>query len=113
MHELAVTHNIVEACSERAGQAQVLRVTVEVGALSCVAPDAMRFCFDVVAAGTPLEGATLEIIRIPATSRCRDCGAAVAMTDILELCSCGSSNLEPPSGGDQLKIRSMEIEEAA
>ncbi|MDT0636290.1 hydrogenase maturation nickel metallochaperone HypA [Spectribacter hydrogenoxidans] len=113
MHELAVTSNIVNACSERAGRARVLRVTVHVGALSCVAADAMRFCFDVVAAGTPLEGAALDIIRIPAHSRCRDCGAQVQMNDILGLCGCGSSNLEPPRGGEELTVKSMEIEEAA
>lgn len=113
MHELAVTHGIVDACSERAGGARVLRVTVAVGALSCVMPDALDFCFDVAAAGTPLEGASLEIVRIPAHSRCRDCGAEVELDDILGQCACGSGNLEPPSGGDELKIKSMEIEEAA
>ncbi len=113
MHELAVTESIVEACSEHAGGARVLRVTLEIGTLSCVMPDALRFCYEVAVVGTPLEGSELEIIHIPARSRCRDCGTTVIMDDLLALCACGSANLERPRGGDQLKIRSMEIEEAA
>lgn len=35
------------------------------------------------------------------------------MDDLLSSCTCGSVNLEPPLGGDQLRIKSMEIEEAA
>lgn len=113
MHELSVTQSIVDACSERANGTRVLRVTVEVGTLSCVMPDSLRFCYDVVAAGTSLEGSELEIIRVPGRSRCEDCGAEVEMNDILTSCRCGSANLERPRGGDQLRIKSMELEEAA
>lgn len=111
MHELAVTHSIVETCSERAAGTPVLRVTLEIGTLSCVLPDAMRFCYEVAVAGTCLEGSELEIIRIPGRSRCRDCGAVVIMRDVLSICACGSTHLDPPTGGDDLRIKSMELEE--
>ena len=38
-----------------------MSVRLRVGRLSGVVPDAMRFCFELVTAGTPLEGAALEI----------------------------------------------------
>lgn len=113
MHELAITRGIVDACCARAGGARVLRVTVAIGTLSCVLPDALRFCYEVAAADTPLEGSELQIIRIPALTRCLDCGSEFAMEDILARCACGSENLEPPRGGDELKIKSMEIEDSA
>ena len=113
MHELAIAQGIVEACSERAGDSRVIRVTVEIGALSCVMDEALRFSYEIAAAGGPLESAALEIVRVPARSRCRDCGATVEMNDILCSCTCGSVNLDPPIGGDQLRLRSMEILEAA
>jgi hydrogenase nickel incorporation protein HypA/HybF len=72
-------------------------------------PDALRFCYDVAVAGTLLEGSELEIIRVPAHTRCKDCDRAVQLQDILTLCPCGSANLQPPTGGDGLLIRSMEI----
>lgn len=111
MHEMAVTQSIVEACSQRAGRARVLRVTLEVGTLSCVMPDALRFCYEVAVEGTSLAGSELEILRIPGRSRCRDCGAAVEMRDLLAACGCGSMNLEPPRGGGELKIKSIEVAE--
>lgn len=111
MHELSVTHSIVEACCERAGDTPVLRVTLEIGTLSCVMPDSLRFCYDIAVADTVMEGSELEIISVPAHSRCCDCGADVVMDDMLTTCDCGSVNLERPVGGDELRIKSMEIHE--
>jgi hydrogenase nickel incorporation protein HypA/HybF len=90
---------------------RVLRVTVEVGTLSCVMPDALRSCYEIAAQATSLEGSELEIVRIPARSRCRDCGTDVEVYDLLPGCPCGSLNLQRPEGGDGLWIRSMEIAE--
>jgi hydrogenase nickel incorporation protein HypA/HybF len=111
MHELAVTQSIIAVCSDRADGARVLRVTLEIGTLACVLPESLRFCYDVAVEGTNLQGSELEIIRIPARSRCRDCGVDFEMDDILSRCACGSVNLECPSSGGELRIRSMEIEE--
>lgn len=111
MHELSVVQGIVATCSERAAGARVLRVTVEVGMLSCVLPDALRFCYEVAVEGTPLAGSELEIVRIPGRSRCRDCGAEVQMHDLLSACGCSSCNLERPRGGDELRVKSMEIQQ--
>lgn len=63
MHELALTQEIVSiACNAASGQ-RVHVVRLEVGKLSCVAPEALQFCFEVVARGTLADGARLEIRR--------------------------------------------------
>lgn len=63
MHELSVTREIVAiACNAASGQ-RVRVISVQVGELSCVSPDALAFCFDVVAQGTLAEGARLDIRR--------------------------------------------------
>jgi hydrogenase nickel incorporation protein HypA/HybF len=63
MHELSLTREIVFiACNAASGQ-RVHMISVEVGKLSCVSPDALAFCFDVVAQGTLAEGARLNIRR--------------------------------------------------
>jgi hydrogenase nickel incorporation protein HypA/HybF len=61
MHELSIANSIVEICAGRAGDARVTRVRLEIGQLAAVMPDAVRFCFDVCAKDTVLEGAALEI----------------------------------------------------
>ena len=108
MHELGITRNVVAICSEHAHGATVRRVTLEIGQLSAVMPDAVRFCFDVCARGTLLEGATLEIIEVPGSARCCDCGTDVQLAAPYGRCVCGSTNLHLVSG-EELKIKDMEV----
>ena len=61
MHELAITESLVDLVVERTAGRRVVAVNVRVGDRSGVVPDAMSFCFDVVAAETPLAGAALVI----------------------------------------------------
>ncbi|HMU55841.1 MAG TPA: hydrogenase maturation nickel metallochaperone HypA [Nitrospira sp.] len=106
MHELSITRNIVAIVSERAHGAKVTRVTLEIGQLSAVVPDAIRFCFDVVAKGTVLEGARLDVVEVPGRGRCRDCGQAVELHQVIARCPCGSPNLDRLSG-EELTIKQM------
>ena len=109
MHELSITASVVEACSRWANGARVLRVTLEVGELSCVMPDALRFCYDVCTLDTPLQGSELEIVRVPARARCRACGRQVELHSLLDTCACGGFDFDWQSSGDELMIRSMEV----
>jgi hydrogenase nickel incorporation protein HypA/HybF len=61
MHELGISRNIVAIVGEAAAGRRVRRVTVEIGQRSGVMAHAVRFCFDVAASGTALEGAELDI----------------------------------------------------
>ncbi|HAJ64667.1 MAG TPA: hydrogenase maturation nickel metallochaperone HypA, partial [Cyanobacteria bacterium UBA8543] len=65
MHELGITQNIVAIAAEHANGAKVKRVSLEIGKLSAIMPEAVHFCFDICCQGTVLEGAKLEIIEIP------------------------------------------------
>jgi hydrogenase nickel incorporation protein HypA/HybF len=71
--------SVVDAVTERVGDAKVVRVLLEIGKLSGVVPDAIRFCFDLATAETTLEGATLEIIETPGRARCLQCLADVEL----------------------------------
>jgi hydrogenase nickel incorporation protein HypA/HybF len=62
MHELGITRNIVAIVGEAAVGRRVVRITLEIGEEAGVAADAIAFCFDVVARGTPVEGAVLDIV---------------------------------------------------
>ncbi|MEC7192467.1 MAG: hydrogenase maturation nickel metallochaperone HypA, partial [SAR324 cluster bacterium] len=46
MHELSITQNLVAIVEEHARGQRVKRVTLEIGKLSGVMADAIRFCFD-------------------------------------------------------------------
>jgi len=109
MHEMGITQSIVAIVSEQAAGRKVKRVTLEIGKLAAIMPDAIRFCFDVVAQGSALDGAALDILEIPGSARCLDCGGEVALTDVFGSCACGSRRLKRLSG-EELNIKSMELE---
>lgn len=110
MHELGITQNIVAIAAEYANGVPVKRVTLEVGQLTAVLPDAIRFCFDVCAQGTVLAGAQLEILEKPGLGRCRQCGSEVALSVPFGVCGCGCRDLQILQG-EELSIKELETEE--
>jgi hydrogenase nickel incorporation protein HypA/HybF len=112
MHELGITRNIVAIVADAAQGRPVRGVTLAIGRLSGVVPDAIRFCFDVVTTGTVLEGARLDIHEIEGRARCRACRAEFPMVSFVTACACGSRRLEAIAG-EELIIKTMELEEVA
>ena len=112
MHEFGITRNIVAIVGDAAGGRRVRRVTLEIGALAGVMSDAIAFCFPVVAEGTVLEGAELDIRIIEPRARCRICNTEFTMPALYAPCPCGSRAIERLCG-EELKIATMEVEEAA
>jgi hydrogenase nickel incorporation protein HypA/HybF len=100
VHELAITQGVVEAVTARTGEVPVAAVRLRVGRLSGVVPDALRFCFELVTAGTPLDGAVLEIEQPEGRGSCRSCGEEFVLSDLVLLCSCGSADVEVLAGRD-------------
>lgn len=108
MHELAITQETIEAVLARAGAAQVTRVTLEIGRLSAVLPDAVRTCFERCREDTPLRATELTIIETPGVARCTACGAELQLDRPFGRCACGCSDLEWLAG-EELRIREMEV----
>ncbi|MFF0459724.1 hydrogenase maturation nickel metallochaperone HypA [Streptomyces mexicanus] len=76
MHELSIATAIVERAGELAlaeGAEAVAAVTVRVGELSGVVPDALDFAFEVARQGTALDGARLVVEHVTAQAYCGPC----------------------------------------
>ena len=108
MHELSISQGIVESVCEAVPEGQVLAVTVEIGKLSGVVPDAVRFCFDACARGTRVEGARLDIVDVQGQGRCGSCQRELEMEELITRCPCGNPFLEILRGRE-LRIRSVEV----
>jgi hydrogenase nickel incorporation protein HypA/HybF len=108
MHELGITQEILAIVAEHSGGARVRRVVVEIGKLSAILPDAVRFCFELCSEGTVAEGAELEILEPPGRARCRGCGAEVMLEQPFGQCACGGSDLEWLAG-EELRVKEMEV----
>jgi hydrogenase nickel incorporation protein HypA/HybF len=112
MHELGISRNIVAIAEEAAKGRRVRRVIVEIGELSGVMPDAIAFCFDVVAQGTSLERCALDIRKIAGRARCSACDSEIDAPTLLTPCGCGCRKLVYLRG-TEMNVKSIEIEEAA
>ena len=111
MHELGITRSIVGIVVEAARWRRVRQVTVQIGELSGVVADAVRFCFDAVTPGTVAEGAALQIEELRGYARCRPCGREFETPSLLTACACGSRQLIRLRG-EEINVRSIVIEEA-
>jgi hydrogenase nickel incorporation protein HypA/HybF len=112
MHELGIARNIVAIVDEAANGRRIRQVVLEIGQLSGVAPDAIRFCFDVVAQGSAADGAVLHINQLQGRARCAACGDEFETPSHLTACACGSRQLVRLQG-EEINVRSIVLEEAA
>jgi hydrogenase nickel incorporation protein HypA/HybF len=108
MHELAITEGLVDAVTARLPDQRITCVRLEIGALSGVVADSVRFCFDLVTAGTNLEGARLEIAEPGGVCRCRSCGSHFEPDGPFLVCPCGSVDVTVLAGQD-LRITSVQV----
>jgi hydrogenase nickel incorporation protein HypA/HybF len=112
MHEMAICESILGILKEQA-RAQhfdtVKRVCLEIGPLSGVEIEALKFGFDVVTRGSLAESAALEIIETRASAWCMPCGETVAIADRFDACpKCGSHQLQV-TAGEELRIKELEV----
>lgn len=109
MHELALAENlkqIIEEQAVRQGFTRVHKVVLAVGAMSCVEPCALEFCFAAVMGGSLAEGASLEIVPIPGRGRCPKCQKEQAMQELHDFCLYCQVPLDVMAG---LEIRLKEL----
>jgi hydrogenase nickel incorporation protein HypA/HybF len=107
MHELGIAQEVVAIVAQHARR-KVIRVVLEIGKLSAILPDAIRFSFDICSEGTVVEGAVLEIIEIPGRARCRACDREVILERPFGRCECGGSDLEWLTG-EELRVKEYEV----
>ncbi len=111
MHELAIADSVVQIASRHAAGRQVTKVYLKVGHLRQVVPSALAFSFELVAQGTPVEGAELELEEIPATGSCRACETESRLESFpLQCAGCGGFDLQILEG-EELYVESLELEE--
>ena len=77
MHEMGIALQILKIATDaipaEAKSIPVKKVNIQVGKLTAVVPESLRFCFDVAIKDTPLNGAELSIEELPIRGRCPKC----------------------------------------
>lgn len=113
MHEMSLAESVIDLVEYRArreGCRRVKTVRLEIGKLSGVELDAMRFCFDAVADGTLAESAALDIVEEDGRAWCFDCGRLMLLVRRGDPCpGCGGHRMRLDEGL-AMRVKELEIE---
>ena len=112
MHELSVAQNIVDIVLESVTEKDrsgVKTILIEVGEMSGIVPDSLKFCFDVIKTETPLKNSEMQITKIPFVLYCSSCNKET--TNDLGMRSCGSCGCFDTKivSGTEMKITELEV----
>lgn len=112
MHEMSLAEGVLQLIEDAAKQqnfAVVKTVWLEIGQLSGVEVEAMKFCFDAVTRDSIAQNARLEIIALPGTGWCMACAVTVPMNQVFGECPhCGGYQMQV-TGGTEMRLKELEV----
>ncbi|MFA6163219.1 MAG: hydrogenase maturation nickel metallochaperone HypA [Methylobacter sp.] len=112
MHELSLLENVREILENHALKqnfSRVTKVTLEIGKLSSIEPDALRFGFDVVMKDSLAENAELIISELSGLGLCQQCQQQIEMETLYDPCAfCGSPFVKVIQGAE-MKIKDLSV----
>lgn len=112
MHELSLLENVRKILEQQAVEQNfttVTRVTLEIGTLSSVEPDAIRFGFDIVMQNSLAEQAELIIEPVPGIGICLDCQQEVEITALYDPCPLCNHFAVKLTQGTEMKIKELNV----
>lgn len=117
MHELSIAVQIVDAVeAEVADQLDgmvVKTVSIQIGTLTGLVPDALQFSWEVATDKSILHGSKLRIQRCDPVGYCATCRADQTLTNIQSTrCPMCHTRLEQLRGGHELELLTVELEPA-
>lgn len=112
MHEAGLMQTALDIATEhvrRHGAQRIHRLTLRVGRMAGVEPEALTFAFAALSAGTAAAGAELAIETVPTICRCAECDREFEPPDFIYRCpTCGTLSTVL-SGGQELELASLEV----
>jgi len=111
MHELSLIEGIIDiilAELPKHNISKVESISLRIGEMRQVVPDALHFGFECMSKNTPLEDAELRIENIPIKGKCPQCKHEFILNNWFGNCpKCQSTNIEIISG-KELEIAEFE-----
>jgi hydrogenase nickel incorporation protein HypA/HybF len=112
MHEVGIMENTLAIALRRAadeGAHRIHRITMRIGPLSGIVPEALEFAFDVLTRGTIAERAEFKVERVPTICHCHTCRREFAPADFFCECpQCQRISAEVHQGRE-LELASLEV----
>jgi hydrogenase nickel incorporation protein HypA/HybF len=114
MHELGIANSILEAVRTEVAKVHgryATKVSVRIGEMTAVDPEALRFSFDVLTQDTDLARLQLEVQICPLRNRCEECGEEFVVHDFDIQCPKCRSLRTKFLSGDEFALDYLEVEE--
>ncbi len=122
MHELSMAQAIVDTvldAAEKNNAEEIVEVTIEIGMLTMLNPEQLKFLLGVITEDTLLENAEIIIEDVPVEIECKNCEfEGLANTDgsdhylAIVLCpECGERNVEIIKGRE-CNVKNIKIEKS-
>jgi hydrogenase nickel incorporation protein HypA/HybF len=113
MHEMAIAEGIlgiVEDAARDQGFSRVKEIRLEIGALSGVEVEALRFCLGAVLHDSVAAGARIELETLPGAGWCLVCGETVPIAALYDACpQCGGYQVQA-TGGTEMRVKDLLVE---
>ncbi len=120
MHELSMADAIVKTAvdvAEKNNAQEITEVTIEIGKLTMLNPEQLKFMIDVLSENTLLEGAEIIIDEIPIEVDCKSCefsGSTPSddldeFVPVIKCPECGGHELEVIKGRE-CNVKTIKIE---
>ncbi len=113
MHEASIVEEMLEIADREVilqGAQRINRISLQIGVLSGVVPEALQFAFGSLSMGTLAEGAVLDIVRVPLTLRCDRCEGQWVGEHPGDLCPVCGAELPSIVAGQELKLLELDLE---
>lgn len=113
MHEYSLTKQIVKIVNDTAAgnnAVKVYSVSLVLGENSAVIPDSVQLYYDMIAAGTPAEGAEIKVRYVKSQMHCPVCNKNFIRPRFSFECpDCGTLG-NPTETGNEFYVESVELE---
>ena len=120
MHELSMADAMVKTVldvAEKNDATEIIEVTIEIGKLTMLNPEQIKFLLEVLVENTLLEGAEINIVELPVELNCNSCEytGLADMDDsdhylaIVKCPKCGERNVEI-TAGRECNVKNIKIE---
>ncbi len=113
MHELSIATELftqINKIIENQPYNKVLSITLKVGKMQQIIPEAFDFAMEVITKDTKAEGVKIIYKELPIIIKCNQCNIESEVNEFHFICEkCGSTDVEIISG-KELMFESMEVE---
>lgn len=110
---MSLAENVLQIIEDAAIEQRFTRVKtvwLEIGQLSCVEPEALRFHFEVVTRDSIAHQAQLEIIKIPGYGHCNQCTNEMPLASVYDSCpKCDNYDIRIIRG-DEMRVKELDVE---